>query len=119
MDDAHLQSVGGLHEGFPWLRELLCGESQQAMEQRRGDQLGQGFSECWRVLKPEGTLVFKWNETQIPISKILPLAPARPLFGQRCGKSAKTHWMIFLKQNTQANPPEERGSGSGDCSKEL
>ena len=69
------------------------------------EELRQGFSECWRVLKPEGTLVFKWNETQIPVSQILPLAPARPLFGQRCGKTAKTHWIIFLKQNDQGQQP--------------
>lgn len=25
-----------------------------------------GFDECLRVLKPEGILIFKWNETQIP-----------------------------------------------------
>lgn len=24
--------------------------------------LADGFKECWRVLKPNGTLIFKWNE---------------------------------------------------------
>src|SRR5690625_320365 len=27
----------------------------------------QGFDECMRVLKPNGTLVFKWNEDQIKL----------------------------------------------------
>ena len=29
-----------------------------------------GFTECMRVLKPNGTLIFKWNETDIPTKKI-------------------------------------------------
>lgn len=56
-----------------------------------------GFSECFRVLKPEGTLIFKWNEHEVPVSEILKLTPASPLIGQRCGKLAKTHWIVFLK----------------------
>lgn len=59
--------------------------------------LRQGFIECFRVLKPLGTLIFKWNETQIPVSEILKLTSERPLFGQRCGKQAKTHWIVFIK----------------------
>ncbi len=60
--------------------------------------LKQGFAECFRVLKPEGTLIFKWNEQEVPVSQILALTPEKPLVGQRCGKTAKTHWMVFMKQ---------------------
>ncbi len=56
-----------------------------------------GFDECWRVLKPNGTLIFKWSETDVPLSKALELAPAQPLFGHTTGRQAKTHWMTFLK----------------------
>lgn len=56
-----------------------------------------GFSECFRVLKMNGVLVFKWCETEIPISKILKLADEKPLFGHRSGKAAKTHWITFMK----------------------
>lgn len=59
-----------------------------------------GFAECFRVLKPEGTLIFKWNEHDVPVSEILALTPERPLVGQRCGKSAKTHWIVFMKLET-------------------
>lgn len=59
--------------------------------------IANGFSECFRVLKQYGTLVFKWNSTQIPVSKILKLTPVVPLVGNKCGKSAKTHWMVFIK----------------------
>lgn len=64
------------------------------------EELRRGFTECFRVLKPEGTLIFKWNEHEIPVSQILALTPHRPLFGNRCGKTAKSHWIVYLKPNT-------------------
>ncbi len=59
--------------------------------------LARGFAECRRVLAFGGTLIFKWNETSIPVKAILALVPHRPLFGQRCGKTAKTHWIVWIK----------------------
>lgn len=59
--------------------------------------LAEGFAECFRVLADTGVLIFKWNETQIPVSQILALTPHRPLVGHKTGKSAKTHWITFLK----------------------
>lgn len=41
------------------------------------------FSECFRVLKEHGVLIFKWNETQIPVSQILKLTAHKPLFGNK------------------------------------
>jgi len=61
------------------------------------EDLRQGFAECWRVLKRDGVLVFKWNECHIPLKEILPLAPAQPLFGNRGGRTYKTHWLVFMK----------------------
>ena len=66
------------------------------------EMLRQGFAECFRVLKPYGTLIFKWNEHEIPVSKILALTPEKPLFGNRCGKTAKTHWIVFAKTEVQS-----------------
>lgn len=60
-------------------------------------ELRTGFAECFRVLKRDGTLIFKWNENDVPVSQILALTPARPLFGNRCGKSAKSHWIVYMK----------------------
>jgi SAM-dependent methyltransferase len=59
------------------------------------DDIRAGFAECFRVLMPLGTLVFKWNENDIPVSEILALTPQKPLFGNRFGKSAKSHWLVF------------------------
>jgi SAM-dependent methyltransferase len=61
------------------------------------DLLRRGFAECFRVLAANGVLVFKWNETDIPVSKILALTDRLPLVGNRCGKANKTHWILFLK----------------------
>lgn len=56
-----------------------------------------GFKECMRVLKPNGTLVFKWNEQDVPVSKILEVIECEPLYGHKSGKLQKTYWMCFMK----------------------
>lgn len=61
------------------------------------DDIRQGFKECFRVLKPNGTLIFKWNEDQIKVSEILKLTDEKPLFGHKSGKASKTHWITFFK----------------------
>lgn len=60
------------------------------------DDLTQGFAECFRVLKPRGTLVFKWSEVQIKLSEILKLTPEKPVI---LHKKQKTHFVIFLKDS--------------------
>lgn len=54
-----------------------------------------GFNEAMRVLKPYGTLVFKWNDSQIILPELLKEIPYEPLFGQ---KRQKTHWLVFMKE---------------------
>lgn len=61
------------------------------------EMLRKGFSECLRVLKSNGTLVFKWSETDISVKEILNIIGHSPLFGHKSGKQAKTHWMCFMK----------------------
>lgn len=58
------------------------------------NDIKKGFKECIRVLKPNGTLVFKWNEDQVKLNEILKLVPCEPLIGN---KRDKTHWLIFIK----------------------
>lgn len=56
-----------------------------------------GFGECFRVLRPRGTLIFKWAETNIKLADVLALAPEPPLFGNRMPKLSGTHWCVFMK----------------------
>lgn len=61
--------------------------------------LKKGFKECMRVLKPNGVLIFKWNETDITVSKIIDVIGQMPLFGHKSGKREKTHWLCFMKES--------------------
>lgn len=70
------------------------------------DDLRAGFAECFRVLRTEGTMIFKWNETQVPLKDVLALAPQRPLFGHKSGRRSRTHWLAFFKSAS----PERRAT---------
>lgn len=71
------------------------------------EDIRRGFAECFRVLKPDGVLVFKWNETQVPVKAVLELTPEPPLFGHLSGRKGLTHWMVFMPSNTLLEPPRE------------
>ena len=62
------------------------------------EDLKKGFEECWRILKYNGTLIFKWNEEQIRLIEILDAIDVKPLFGNR---RSKTHWLVFFKDKNQ------------------
>lgn len=61
------------------------------------EDIAQGFKECMRVLRSNGTLIFKWNEEQIALQEILKVIDFKPLFGNR---RSKTHWFVFMKSTT-------------------
>lgn len=61
------------------------------------EDIRKGFSECLRVLDNDGTLVFKWNETQVKIGEVLKLSEHPPLFGHLSGRKGLTHWCVFMK----------------------
>ena len=59
------------------------------------EYLAQGLHECWRVLKPQGTLIFKWNEQQIKYGAIEDVFPAKPVI--RFSPKEKTIFVVFYK----------------------
>lgn len=91
-DPPHLQKVGE----NAWLRKKYgkLPEDWQSL-------IRDGFWECMRVLKPNGTLIFKWSEVDIPTRKIIDTIGIAPLFGHRSGKAMKTHWMCFMKEEAE------------------
>lgn len=91
-DPPHLERAGG--------KSWLAAKYGKLSDDWRGD-LRAGFAECFRVLAPEGVLVFKWNEVQVKLSEVLALTPHVPLFGQVSGRSGMTHWLVFMKPATQ------------------
>jgi len=56
-----------------------------------------GVNECMRVLKPNGVLIFKWNEVQIKLNQVLAVIDHKPLFGHTTGKHGRTIWLTFMK----------------------
>ena len=59
--------------------------------------LHDGFCECMRVIKPDGVLVFKWSEHDIPAQKVWHAIGQKPLFGHHSGKKSQTFWGCFMK----------------------
>ncbi len=89
-DPPHLDRAG--ENG--WMRKKYGALDKQNWR----DDIRAGFSEAFRVLRPHGTLIFKWNETQIPVCQVIALTEQKPTIWQRTGKGDKTHWIIFLKE---------------------
>ena len=88
-DPPHLRSCGTTS----WI-----GKKYGILSKDWKEDLTLGFSQCFRVLEPNGVLIFKWNEDQIKVSEILKLTDQKPLFGHRSGKASKTHWISFIKE---------------------
>lgn len=65
-----------------------------------------GFDECMRVLEPYGILIFKWNEHQIDLGRVLEVIGVSPLFGHTSGRHGKTIWMAFMKMPNSSTVPE-------------
>ena len=84
-DPPHLKQVG---------QKSWLAKKYGRLPENWQEEIKQGFNECMRVLRPNGTLIFKCNEEQISLSEVLRCFSVRPLFGN---KRAKTHWLVFMK----------------------
>lgn len=68
-----------------------------SLDENWTQMLHDGFEECMRVLKPDGVLIFKWSECQIPADKVWRAIGQKPLFGHHSGKKMNTFWACFMK----------------------
>ena len=86
---------------------LKCGETSfmfykyGSLGKTWEDDLRRGFAECFRVLKENGTLVFKWCDSFRSLNSVLELAlPQKPVFSHcavsRSG-SKYTYFVVFIK----------------------
>jgi len=66
----------------------------------RDEALRLGFSECWRVLAPGGTLVFKWAGR---VTEVQAAFPVEPVVGTRPrGRKEGPAWVVFYKPLAEA-----------------
>lgn len=87
-DPPHLRKVG---------QNSFMGQSYGSLPYRNSlTPIALGFDECWRVLKPNGTLIFKWSATDFSLQEVLKAIRRKPLFGNR-RPSRETFWMVFFK----------------------
>ena len=75
------------------------------------EDIRQGMNECMRVLKDHGTLIFKWNEAQITLNKVLSVIDYVPLFGHVTGKHGRTIWVSFMKGVSEIKEAVCKGGG--------
>ena len=87
-DPPHLLNVGD----SSWLVKKYG-----KLDQNWPVMLREGFKECMRVLKPDGVLIFKWAESDIPAESVWKAIGEKPLFGHHSGKRSKTFWACFMK----------------------
>jgi SAM-dependent methyltransferase len=66
------------------------------------DDIRRGFEELFRVLRPAGTLIFKFADEAADFETVLELAPEPPLFGTRTkqSKQIETRWFVFHKNTS-------------------
>lgn len=87
-DPPHLNHVG---------KNAWLAKKYGSLDENWPQMIHDGFWECMRVLKPDGVLIFKWSEYQIPAKRVWEAIGQKPLFGHRSGKQQKTFWGCFMK----------------------
>ena len=85
-DPPHLLKVGQ--------NSWLCKKYGKLSETWPTD-IKKGFDECMRVLKPNGTLIFKWATRDIKLKQILDAIKVRPIIFH---KNNNTFFLVFSKQ---------------------
>nr|DAU76258.1 MAG TPA: Nodulation protein S (NodS) [Caudoviricetes sp.] len=88
-DPPHLKSVG---------KTAYMRQKYGALDGDWKETIRNGFSECFRVLKPGGFLIFKWADVQIALRDVLPLAGKEAMFGSRVGGKGNGIFLVFRKE---------------------
>ncbi len=83
-----------VRDGKRWIVVSVGQKFSELHPDTEQDDLRRGFAECWRVLGPGGTLVFKWADK---LERVEPHFPAVPIVGTRRPRVGQTRWFIFYK----------------------
>lgn len=89
MDPPHLKSLGE--------KSRMAMKYGKVSKERKED-MKQAFKEAMRILQDFWILIFKRNESEIPLSEIIKTFPVKPMIWQRTWKNNKTVRLIYLKQ---------------------
>ena len=84
-DPPHLLKVGE--------KSWLC-KKYGKLPKNWQNEIRQGFKECFRILKPNGTLIFKWATRDITLKQILDVIETRPIIFH---KNNNTFFLVFFK----------------------
>ena len=96
-DPPHRVTDGGMSQISGVIEQkygALCAETWQS-------DLADSFEELWRVLRPGGTITFKWADVHKSHDEVLRQLPETPLYGTTTGKDrALVKWWVFHKPVT-------------------
>ena len=87
-DPPHMKTLG---------KKSWMAKKYGVLDEHWKESLRRGFNECWRVLSLGGTLIFKWNVSEIKLREVLDCFSEKPLFGHTTTINLKTHWIVFYK----------------------
>ena len=87
-DPPHLRKLG---------KKSWMAQKYGVLSESWEEDIQKGFSECWRVLDKNGTLIFKWNTRDIKIKELIKVIEHEPLFGHTTKSGGETIWMCFMK----------------------
>ena len=101
-DTFHLIAYDPPHRVTDGGMKALSGVIEQKYGALRAEtwqsDLSQSFEELWRVLKPNGTLTFKWADEHKSHDDVLDALPVSPLYGVTTSqRRATTKWWVFNK----------------------
>lgn len=91
-------------DGMTTLRGIVTKKYGALHAETWQEDLKAGFNELWRILRPGGTLIFKFADESADFAEVLNLFPRDPLFGTSVNDgTVSTRWFVFYKSEVSAN----------------
>ena len=76
-------------------------KSYGVLEKAWHEDMKRIFKEAWRVLKPNGTLIFKWADKDVSLAELLYVLERQPVFGDKKPSANKAgtnrFFLVFFK----------------------